>query len=193
MILNITCFSFDSEIQHGCYDQFFLMLKFLNLLWNHTWDEDNYRTPSNLPKGKAKLISQQTDKISQQPENWENRNGPDLVQAFPKKSWVESDFTAPLFCRNVPYLTLLNSFVFVHRKSKMDTDAGQIKKSISSQKLDIWLNPNWIWVNVGWFLKNISCFSDNQKYKMIMRINLTWNPKGKTLHNYSYLKQLKHL
>jgi hypothetical protein len=31
-------------------------------------------------KGKAKLISQQTDKISQQPEN---RNGPDLVQAFP--------------------------------------------------------------------------------------------------------------
>ena len=28
---------------------------------------------------------QQTDKIRQQPENWENRNGPDLVQAFPKK------------------------------------------------------------------------------------------------------------
>jgi hypothetical protein len=49
----------------------------------------NYRTPSNLPKGKAKLINQQTDKISQQPENWENCNGPDLVQAFPKKWWVE--------------------------------------------------------------------------------------------------------
>jgi hypothetical protein len=48
---------------------------------------------SNLPKGKAKLISQQTNKISQQQENWENRNGPDLVQAFPKKWWVESDFT----------------------------------------------------------------------------------------------------
>ena len=48
-----------------------------------------YRTPSNLPKGKAKLINQQTDKISQQPENWENCNGPDLVQAFPKKWWVE--------------------------------------------------------------------------------------------------------
>jgi hypothetical protein len=29
--------------------------------------------------------SQKTHKISQQPENWENRNGPDLVQAFPKK------------------------------------------------------------------------------------------------------------
>jgi hypothetical protein len=36
-----------------------------------------------------------TDKISQQPENWENRNNPDLVQAFLKKLWVESDFTAP--------------------------------------------------------------------------------------------------
>jgi hypothetical protein len=35
--------------------------------------------------------------MSQQPENWENRNGPDLVQAFPKKWWVESDFTAPNF------------------------------------------------------------------------------------------------
>ena len=50
---------------------------------------------NNLPKGKAKLINQKTDKISQQPENWENRNGPHLVQAFPKKWWVESDFTAP--------------------------------------------------------------------------------------------------
>jgi hypothetical protein len=30
--------------------------------------------------------------MSQQPENWENRNGPDLVQAFRKKWWVESDF-----------------------------------------------------------------------------------------------------
>jgi hypothetical protein len=29
-----------------------------------------------------------TDKISQQPENCENRNDPDLVQAFLKKWWV---------------------------------------------------------------------------------------------------------
>jgi hypothetical protein len=36
-----------------------------------------------------------TDKISQQPENCENRNDPDLVQAFVKKWWVESDFKAP--------------------------------------------------------------------------------------------------
>jgi hypothetical protein len=35
------------------------------------------------------------DKISQQPENCENRNDPDLVQAFLKKWWVESDFKAP--------------------------------------------------------------------------------------------------
>jgi hypothetical protein len=33
--------------------------------------------------------------ISQQPENCENRNDPDLVQAFLKKWWVESDFKAP--------------------------------------------------------------------------------------------------
>ena len=35
------------------------------------------------------------DKISQQPENCENRTDPDLVQAFLKKWWVESDFKAP--------------------------------------------------------------------------------------------------
>ena len=41
-------------------------------------------------KGKVK-----TDKISQQPENCENRIDPDLVQAFLKKWWVESDYKAP--------------------------------------------------------------------------------------------------
>ena len=41
----------------------------------------------------------QTDKISQQPENCENRNDPDLVEAFLKKWWVESDFKAP----NLPF------------------------------------------------------------------------------------------
>jgi hypothetical protein len=30
-----------------------------------------------------------------QPENCENRNDPDLAQAFLKKWWVESDFKAP--------------------------------------------------------------------------------------------------
>jgi hypothetical protein len=39
----------------------------------------------------------QTDKISQQPENCENCNDPDLVQAFQKKCWVDSDFKNNLF------------------------------------------------------------------------------------------------
>jgi hypothetical protein len=46
-------------------------------------------------KGKSKLISIYTDKISQQPENCENRNDPELAQAFLKKWWVESDSKAP--------------------------------------------------------------------------------------------------
>jgi hypothetical protein len=33
--------------------------------------------------------------ISQQLENYENYNDPDLVQAFLKKWWVESDFKVP--------------------------------------------------------------------------------------------------
>jgi hypothetical protein len=41
---------------------------------------------------KVKLIIIQTDKISQQPENCEIRNDPDLVQTFLKQWWVESDF-----------------------------------------------------------------------------------------------------
>jgi hypothetical protein len=45
--------------------------------------------------GKSKLIIIYTDKISQQPKNCENHNDPDLVQAFLKKWWVESDFKAP--------------------------------------------------------------------------------------------------
>ena len=38
-------------------------------------------------KGKVNTQSIKTDKISQQPENCENRNGPDLIQAFLKKWW----------------------------------------------------------------------------------------------------------
>jgi hypothetical protein len=34
-------------------------------------------------------------KVSQQPENCENCNDPELAQAFLKKWWVESDFKAP--------------------------------------------------------------------------------------------------
>jgi hypothetical protein len=46
------------------------------------YPRQNDRTPSNLTKEKSKLISIKTDKISQQSENCENRNDPDLVQAF---------------------------------------------------------------------------------------------------------------
>jgi hypothetical protein len=41
---------------------------------------------------KRNLIYRQ---ISQQPGNCENRNDPDLVKAFLKKWWIESDFKAP--------------------------------------------------------------------------------------------------
>ena len=44
--------------------------------------------------GKSKLIDLQTDTISQQPTNCENRNDHDLVQAFLRKWWIESDFKA---------------------------------------------------------------------------------------------------
>ena len=46
-------------------------------------------------KGKVKTHNYINRQISQQPENCENRNDPDLVQAFLKKWWVESDFKAP--------------------------------------------------------------------------------------------------
>jgi hypothetical protein len=52
------------------------------------------RTLNNLTKGKSKPTIIQTDKISQQPENCENRNDPDLVQTFLKKWWIDSDFKA---------------------------------------------------------------------------------------------------
>jgi hypothetical protein len=42
-----------------------------------------------------KLILEEPPRLCQQPENCENRNDPDLVQAFLKKWWVESDFKAP--------------------------------------------------------------------------------------------------
>jgi hypothetical protein len=41
------------------------------------------------------LCRDDNNKISQQPKNCENRNDPDLVQAFLKKWRVESDFKAP--------------------------------------------------------------------------------------------------
>ena len=59
------------------------------------------------------------DKISQQPENWENRNDLDLVQALPKKWWLESDFTAPnlplYYGSKVPAVTITASITILKR------------------------------------------------------------------------------
>ena len=46
-------------------------------------------------KGKVKTHKYINRQISQQSINCENRNDPDLVQAFLKKWWVESDLKAP--------------------------------------------------------------------------------------------------
>ena len=46
-------------------------------------------------KVKTHRYTNRQNKISQPPENCENRNDPDLVQVFLKKWWVESDFKVP--------------------------------------------------------------------------------------------------
>ena len=58
-------------------------------------------------KGKVKNHNYKNRQISQQPENCENRNDPDLVQAFLKKLWVESDFKAPNLPLSLPYTKYL--------------------------------------------------------------------------------------
>jgi hypothetical protein len=81
-------------------------------------DKSRIRVITNLPnsaqsyKGKVKTHKYIKNKISQQPENYENRNDPDLVQAFLKKWWVESDFRASnkeweVFTTNETYPWLL--------------------------------------------------------------------------------------
>jgi hypothetical protein len=71
--------------------------------WNISvliWDTD-IRVITKLPnseqsyKGKVKTHKYINRQISQQPENCENCNDPDLVQAFLKKWWFESNFKAP--------------------------------------------------------------------------------------------------
>jgi hypothetical protein len=62
-------------------------------------------------KGKVKTDNYINRQNQSTTENWENRNGPDLVQAFPKKWWIESDFTAPdVFIR---FLTCSDSVVYL--------------------------------------------------------------------------------
>jgi hypothetical protein len=55
------------------------------------------------------ILSILLDKISQQPENCENRSDPDLGPAFLKKWWIESDFKAP----NLPLSLRSFDFPFV--------------------------------------------------------------------------------
>ena len=62
-----------------------------NIKWSNHINKGN----NKIVKGKSRLISIETEQYSQQPENCVNRNDPDLVQAFLKKWWVESDFKAP--------------------------------------------------------------------------------------------------
>jgi hypothetical protein len=58
------------------------------------WNKGNNKITElrTILQRESQLIIIWTDKISRQPENCENRNDPDLVQAFLKKWWVESDF-----------------------------------------------------------------------------------------------------
>ena len=81
-------------------------------------------------KGKVK-----TDKISQQTENCENRNGPDLVQVFLKKCWVESDFKAP----NLP-LSLRLKVSGCHCNSKLKNILTGIVHQISKTIKTIYNN-----------------------------------------------------
>jgi hypothetical protein len=46
-------------------------------------------------KGKGKTLMSTNKQNQSTTEKLENRNGPDLVQAFPKKWWVESYCMAP--------------------------------------------------------------------------------------------------
>jgi hypothetical protein len=54
-----------------------------------------------------KLNKRRCPYLNQEPENCENRNGPDMVQVFPKNWRVELDFTAP----NLPFPLRLKGFI----------------------------------------------------------------------------------
>jgi hypothetical protein len=65
-----------------------------------------------------------------QPENCENRNDPDLVQAFLKKWWVESDFKAP----NLPLSLRLKVSGCHYNSIYNNTDLVEIY-SVSAEKI----------------------------------------------------------
>jgi hypothetical protein len=82
-------------------------------LHDHTVLHLQIRVITKLPnseqsfKGKVKTHKYINRQISQQPENCENRNDPNLVQAFLKKWWDESDFKA----LNLPLSLRLKGFL----------------------------------------------------------------------------------
>jgi hypothetical protein len=80
---------------------------------------------------------------SQQPENCENRNDPDLVQAFLKKWWVESDFKAPNLplslrlkgsgCHTInPLQPYSSTLVHIHNKNKYSFNSRNVALSRKS-------------------------------------------------------------
>ena len=52
------------------------------------------KLPNSEQSYKGKVKTHKYINRQKQPKNCENRNDPDLVQAFLKKWWVESDFKA---------------------------------------------------------------------------------------------------
>jgi hypothetical protein len=84
-------------------------------------------------KGKVKNHKYINRQISQQPENCENRNDPDLVQAFLKKWWVESDFKAP----NLP-LSLRLKVSGCHYNSMYNNTWTKQVKQLSKQHQAQW-------------------------------------------------------
>jgi hypothetical protein len=94
---------------------------------NIAYEINTQPLPSKVLKGKVFSLLIMT----QQPENCENRNDPDLVQTFLKKWWVESDFKAP----NLP-LSLRFKGSGCHYNSTLDSALKKCRPQyISAQKI----------------------------------------------------------
>ena len=78
----------------------------------------------DLNKGNNKITE-----LRQQPENCENRNDPDLVPAFLKKWWVESDFKAP----NIPLSLRFKPYT---SKQKCNRIGGVMVSVLASSAVD---------------------------------------------------------
>ena len=103
-------------------------------------------------------------------------------------------------CWNVPLMVLHKMcFFYINRKSKMATitghcfnipvgPCGKMKKKIF-QKLEIWLNPNWMWIITEWSLTILCvCVAIPNKYNL-----RSYGTNISKLYVYSYLKPVNHL